>query len=112
MEDTSVVKLPGVGNFFINTYGEIKFLQEEPNPVFFPVVVAERVIHPEAEHAILVGDKESTNTEMAEYFNETPVQKDPWWIWAIILGAIGIAAILAYLYNSDGMDYFGNAVKI
>ena len=112
IETSSVAKLHGVGNFFINTYGEIKFLQEELPPFYLPPVRAERVIHPEAEHNILVGDKETTNTAMTDYFNEEPVEKDRWWIWAIILGVIGLGAILIYFSDSNSSSLFGNAIKI
>ena len=72
---------------------------------------AERVIHPQAEHSILVGDKETTNTVMTDYFNEEPVVKDRWWIWAIVLGLAALAILLFYFNDADASSFFGNAVK-
>ena len=111
LDVSAVAKLPGLGNFFMNSGGEIKFIPEELPTVFFPPVTAERAIHPEAEHPILVGDKESTNTEMTDFFNEVPVQKNRWWIWAIVLGLIGIGVILYYVYDVNASSLFGNAKK-
>jgi hypothetical protein len=71
-------------------------------------VVAERVIHKDAEHAILVGDKETTNVEMTEYYtDETAVAKDKWWIWAIVLGVVAIS-VIAYYLSQNGIADFGS----
>ena len=79
---------------------------------FFQSVVAERVIHPQAEHQILVGDKETTNTVMTEFLTEKPEVRDRWWIWAIVLGAIGLLILLIYFTGANGTSPFGNAIKI
>jgi len=80
---------------------------------FLQPVKAVRVIHPEAEHQILVGDKETTNTVMNEYFSEVPVKKSRWWIWAIVLGIAALIAILLYLNNYAGLlSMAGNAMPI
>jgi hypothetical protein len=105
-------ELVGVGHFFRGKDGKISFRQAELPESFLQPVFAERVIHPDAEHHILVGDKETTNTVMAEYFNETYVSKNRWWVWAIVLGAIGLAILLIYLSGSGTASAFGNAIKI
>lgn len=104
--------IKGIGQFFVNASGSIEFKTDEILPGLLQPVKAERVIHPEAEHQILVGDKETTNTQMTEFFNEEPLIKDRWWIWAIVLGAIGIAAILIYLNDSSSNNLFGIATNI
>ena len=103
---------PAIGKFFVDEVGQLDFKATEIPPSFLPAVAAERVIHPDAEHAILVGDKETTNTQMAEYYSEEPVKKDRWWIGAIVLGVIGILVLLIYLNDSDSSLLFGNAGKI
>jgi len=104
--------LEGVGNFFTDIPGHIKFKPGQLPAIFFSPVKAERVIHPQAEHQILVGDKETTNTVMTEYFNEAPVKKKRWWIWAIVLGALALLAILLYLNNEKASSIFGNIMPI
>jgi hypothetical protein len=104
--------LNGVGDFFTDEKGRINFRPELLPPAFLPAVKAIRVIHPEAEHQILVGDKETTNTVMTEYFTETPVKKDRWWIWAIVIAAVALLAILFYLNNGMQLSIGGNALPI
>lgn len=100
--------LEGVGDFFTDSSGNVNFKCRQLPSVFTPSVKAERVIHPEAEHQILVGDKETTNTIMTEYYSETPVPKSRWWIWAVILTAVAITAILIYFSNAAATSLFGN----
>jgi hypothetical protein len=80
--------------------------------VFAQPVFAERVVHPDAEHAILVGDKETTNTFMAELLIPKVETRDRWWIWAIVLGAVGLIALLIYFTELKGTLPFGNTIKI
>jgi hypothetical protein len=102
--------LEGVGNFYIDATGKLLFRQAELPAAFLPAVTAERVVRQQTEHTILVGDKETTNTLMTEYFNEEPVKKDRWWIWAIILGLVAAGLVLLYLNDSQSTSYFGNAI--
>ena len=106
------VLLPGIGNFVTHDGGDIIFEQSALPAIFFQPVTAERVIHPKAEHSMLVGDKETTNTLMSEYFNETPAAKDRWWIWAIVLGVIGLLILVYYFTATNGISLFGNSIKI
>ena len=106
--------LNGVGNFFTDVSGNINFKPGNLPAAFLQPVKAERVIHPQAEHNILVGDKETTNTVMTEYFSdETPVKKSRWWIWAIVIGIIALVMILIYLINNVALSsMLGNATPI
>lgn len=107
----SSASLGGIGNFEVDASGRISFKPIVLPAAFFPSVTAERVVHPEAEHSILVGDKETTNTFMTGYFNEAPVKKDHWWIWAIVLAALAIATMIIYFTDAAGSPLFGNAVS-
>ena len=100
--------LDGVGNFFTDSSGNINFRSNHLPVVFLQPVTAERVLHPQAEHQILVGDKETTSTVMTEYYSETPVIKNRWWIWAIVLGSIAAIGILIYLNSDQASAMFGN----
>lgn len=104
--------LKGVGNFFTDSAGKINFRPGPLPEVLLQPVPAERVIHPQAEHTMLVGDKETTNTVMNEYFSDEPVKKSRWWIWVIILGLIGISAIVLYLANNNSFGMAGNAMPL
>ena len=61
MTDQPDVQLNNIGIFFVDGSGTINFREEALPAVFMQPVFAERVIHPDAEHQILVGDKETTN---------------------------------------------------
>lgn len=112
MSEHSNVKLESVGNFFVDAKGKISFKQEELPSAFLQPVFAERVIHPKAEHHILVGDKETTNTIMTEFLAPKSEIKDRWLIWAIVLGVIGLLLLVIYLTVLNGTSSFGNAIKI
>lgn len=106
------VQLPGIGTLQQQN-GETAFEQEQLPEVFFPAVPAERVIHPDAEHAMLVGDKETTNAAMTDYFAATPVKKDRWWIWALVLGLLGTGVILfQVVQHGTGIFGTGNACTV
>ncbi len=104
----------GLGNFFTDSSGKINFTSIQLPAAYLQPVKAERVIHPQAEHAILVGDKETTNTVMNEYFSEEmPVKKKRWWIGAIVLAVLALLSILFYLNNNAALTAMaGNAMPI
>lgn len=100
--------LDGIGTFIKSNDGEIAFDPYIVDDIFTPEITAERVIRQDASHNILVGDQQTTSAEMTEYFSEEkPVEKDNWWIWAIVLGAVGVGALLYYFLN-NGTSYLGN----
>ncbi len=92
----------GVGVFRKDFGGEVVFESELPRYEFYPPVKAERIVRADATHSILVGDKEKTNYEMAELLNdEVYVEKESWWIYALILAAIGLSILFFHLYSSN-----------
>jgi hypothetical protein len=93
LDEKGSVTLRGIGDFIKDEEGVISFIPQQIN------------------HAILVGDKETTNTVMTEYFEEEEEKKDRWWIWAIVLGAIGTGVLVYYLLQHDGTN-LGNAVSM
>jgi len=105
------IQIDAIGSFEKDAAGKIVFTDEKVAAGFLQPVQAERVIHPEAEHSILVGDKETTNTEMTEYFSEQPVKKDRWWIWAIIIVVVAALMVLFYLNDPGSNSKLGNAIN-
>ena len=103
--------IQAIGNFVVDGEGNISFNSVELPKEFMQPVVAERVIRLDAEHSILVGDKETTNIAMTEYLNEETPKKDRWWIWAIVLGAVAVSLILLYAADKNASAEFGNAIK-
>jgi nucleoid DNA-binding protein len=106
------VKFAGVGTMQQQA-DTIVFEQAKLPSAFFPDVAAERVVHPEAEHTMLVGDKETTNVVMTEYFAAPPEAKNRWWIWALLLALLGAGVVIFQLMsNGSGVFSTGNACKI
>ncbi|HRH51614.1 MAG TPA: hypothetical protein PLP23_22890 [Panacibacter sp.] len=95
LETGTELKFQGIGTLLKNEDGFL-FKQDEALRNLFPVIAAERVIRLHAEHNIRVGEDDKTSTEMHAHLAKREVKKDQWWIIAIILAAVGIAAIAFY----------------
>ncbi len=105
--------LPSIGKFYVNAEGNLVFKPIDLPHQFLPVIKTEEVIHPPVAHLMVVGDKESTTTEMAAFYSETGAKiNDRWWIWATCLAIIA-AAMLFFHYNDKGQTIeFGNSRQI
>ena len=113
IDEVGSVTLIGIGDLVKGAESTISFLPQQLSQVFVPAVVAKRVVRQDAEHAILVGDKQTTNTVMTEYFVEDISAKlvYHWWAAAIILGIVGLA-IVAYYISQNGFNLLGNAIGL
>jgi hypothetical protein len=91
---------PQVGMLMRDATGEIQFKSEMIQPGFVQPVAAIRVIRQDARHAILVGDQELTTDHMTELLSEeVHVEKESWWIYALIIFAVAVVIIFFYLYQ-------------
>ncbi len=107
LNDNGRYFLKGIGTFLKDEAKKIKFAPVTIEPVFTSPVPAERVIRQDVAHAILVGDQQTTNVEMTEFFTEKESSSDKWWIWAIVFAVLGISALLFYI-NKYGVQALGN----
>lgn len=104
--------IQGVGDFYKNHNDKIVFQTIDLPGQYNPSVYAERVIHPNDSHAILVGDTETDRNTMTEYFTEDePVRKSKWWVWAAALFAVAIALIIIYENDYNSNSFFGISHK-
>ena len=105
LAEAGEVALKGIGTFKRENDGALSFTALEIDPVFLPAVRAERVIHENAQHNILVGDQQTTNVQMTEFFNQKPLLKKRWKLVALILGLIGLGLLIYYLsrYGFNGL---------
>lgn len=121
LEDFSITALEGIkkgvplewegfGSIRKGIAGEMTFDLHSKSIFAFPPVAAERVIRINAEHTILVGDTEKTNTQMSELLlEEEPLKRSTWWIWAVALAVVGLTILGFYLYQHNGrIDAFRN----
>ena len=112
LDSFSESKIPGTGKFYVDAEGNLVFKQGPFPAVYRNSLHAEKVIHPDAKHSLLVGDTESNSTLMTEYYNvDEPAPKAKWWIAALLLALVGLAVICLYYFNETNAGVFGNAAK-
>lgn len=96
------IKFYSIGSLGRNGAGNL-CLESEPLVNFFEPVFAERVIHKNDQHAVLVGDKETTSAAMNEFYREDEAvveKRMSWKTWAIILAAVGLLGLLFYFTSN------------
>lgn len=106
--------LANAGFFKKNTTGELEFECKASPAIFLPNIVAERVIHPNTTHNMLVGDTHTDTGAMQQRLMEaTDKKRATWLIWAAGLAVVCIAAIAFYYWGGQpGPSGFGNQQKI
>jgi nucleoid DNA-binding protein len=95
LETNHILELKGIGTLTKNGSG-YSFDASNTIQDFFPEVAAERVIRQNAEHTVKVGEQHKTSTQMHQELQQRVVKKDNWPISALVLGGIGIVAIILY----------------
>lgn len=112
VKDTKAI-LQQNGQFYLAYAGtffqkgtQLSFTQASLPTAFFPAVNAERVVHPEADHSMLVGDKETTTAQMTEYFAGETTPRHRWWVAAFIIGLASLALLAFHMGKTDfkGLD--------
>lgn len=106
LQPLGVLKKGALGNILFHT---------ENSALFFVPVAAERVIHKNSEHAVLVGDKETTSSVMNQFYHveETNRKSNAWKIFAIILLLIALVLLFFYFYGYPiSLSSFGSHMKV
>lgn len=93
-------ELVQIGRLMQDESGELVF---EPFSIIssgLEPVMAERLIRVNAEHNMIVGERETTSAEMSRYFEEkSVVARESWWLYALIVAAISLTAIFFHYYR-------------
>ena len=101
--------LEGIGVLKRDQSGEVVFEPETPPQIFNISVPAQRIVRTDARHTMLVGDREVSNVEMNDYLHdEVHKEKTSWWIYALIIAAISLTAILFHFFRANNTSPFGN----
>lgn len=105
--------LPSLGSLKRIASGNIFFHRENDIPFFVPVA-AERVVHQNSVHAVLVGDKETNSSVMNQLLNEDEVRpNNTWKIIALILFIVCLFLLFFYFYQHPfSLSSLGNQQKI
>ena len=97
----SQIVLPNIGTLKkdgINTYS---FQQQFSPEGLLAAVPALRVIRSNAQHTVLAGDTEHTSAQMQKILATKNPIKDRWVTYALILTAIGVAALVYYYFTNS-----------
>ena len=94
-ENVGVLKRDNTGKLKLNSC-TIELKTEQP-------VYAEKVIREKFEHTVLVGEKEKSSVEMAEYFAEDVPKKNYAWIIAIALTVLAVMFI-GWYFSEKGFN--------
>lgn len=101
--------LEGIGVLKRDMSGEIVFEPENPPDALSVAVPVQRIVRTNAKHTMLVGDREVSNVEMTDYLHdEVHKEKTSWWIYALIVAAIALTAILFHFFRGANASPFGN----
>ncbi|HEY2720758.1 MAG TPA: hypothetical protein VGI82_03475 [Chitinophagaceae bacterium] len=101
----------GIGSLQKEISGDIKFIPQQLEFLGYGTVTAEKVTRKNAEHTMLVGEREKTSTQMRELLQPVDeITSDKWWVWplAIILAAL----IFLGWHFSESNKATANTVKI
>jgi hypothetical protein len=105
------VNWDGVGVLKKDGSGNVIFESLSGATLFMVPTPAVRVNRQDAQHMLLVGDRERTNVQMNEWLHEEGHgrRKRSWWIIALVLGVIALA-VLGWHFYTNGWS-FGNQMK-
>ena len=109
LPSTEEFSLPALGSFYKDENEDLQFKPTSLPASFFREVAAERVIHPDVAHSILVGDTQTNSAAMTELLNTGEEQKrSRWWIAAVIMGSIAAISLIIYFTNHNPSGLFGS----
>jgi len=105
------VNWEGIGTLKKDDSGNIVFESVRATPPFMAPTPAMRVNRQDAQHTLLVGDRERTSGEMNEWLHDENMgrRRRSWWIIALVLGIIALA-ILGWHFYAHGWNT-GNQLK-
>ena len=108
LENDGSVLLYGIGTFTKFSNGKLDFYPITIDPIFIPVINAEKTISEESVPDILKEDiQQTTVIEMDEYVNTNETTFERWKISAIVLFSISLLIIIIYI-TQRGINLFGN----
>lgn len=103
-----------IGSLQKNAAGNI-FLHSKNQNSFYEAVTAHRVIHKDEDHAVLVGDRETTSAAMSEYYKAETVfeRKISWKTWAMVLFGLSLLSLIMHFsYHGFTTAGTGNQISI
>ena len=99
LNDSQQALIQGIGVLKIENNSYV-IVEDDIVPKYFSPIQAGAVIHEGAVHEVKVGENVRTSDEMKAMLASKP-SKDYWWVYALLLVLVAIAALLYYLYGDQ-----------
>jgi hypothetical protein len=88
----------GLGTLVKDDTGGITLVSSRHAPEFIRDIPAEKLLRDDAEHKLLVGDRERTSSEMTQWFSEEPAPgRKRWWLAAVIIAVVSLLLAVIHL---------------
>ena len=103
-----------IGSLQKNATGNIFFSSKDKSRLYEPVS-ANRVVHKDEDHAVLVGDRQTTSAAMNEYYKAESVfeRKISWKIWAAVLFGLSILSLVMHFsFHGFTTANTGNQISV
>lgn len=105
--------LASIGVFYKDPGNKTGFRNFPLPKTFAPDVKAEKIIHPNESHDMVVGDKLTTTAAMSEFYSEkTMATRNKWWIAPAIIALLSLLFILIYFNSRRHNTNSGNAQPV
>ncbi|HET9826457.1 MAG TPA: hypothetical protein VFP87_14050 [Chitinophagaceae bacterium] len=96
----------GIGIFHKDETGQIIFDDHNAQLAWLEPTIAKKVIRDNAEHTMLVGEREKTSVEMTEMLMRPRLVKERrgyWWVWPLAV-IIAIFIFLGWYFSEHGIS--------
>jgi hypothetical protein len=102
----------GIGSLQKEFNGEIQFNPHHKNFPGYDPVVAKKVTRTNAEHTVLVGEREKTSTQMRELLNPGEKEKTShWWVWPLAVVLAVVIFLFWHFSENNSAGATGNTNK-
>jgi hypothetical protein len=113
LDSSNEIDIAFVGKFKKSKENELVFEQNIYPEPFLPNVAAEKIIHKNDAHSMVVGDVETNTAAMTEYLEPKAKSKfNKWWISAIVIAALSLILLSVYFLGGFKLGLFNNVNSI
>lgn len=107
LDANGMIEVPGFGSLKKDVGGRVQFKPARQLPSFFKDVAAERTIREVQEEQVTEAARKRDDNEFHKTRNKEATKsaagKSYWWVFAIVLAVVAIAAIAFYYYQNGSL---------
>ena len=102
LKEGKEIQWHGIGSLQKEFSGEINFIPESKKIYSYDKITARKVTRQNAEHTMLVGEREKTSTQMKELLQGAEeVKIHNWWVWPLAI-IIAVLLFLGWYFSEHG----------